>query len=137
MSERSFLDTNVLVYTDDRDSPEKQRAALALVARHRKAGTGVVSTQVLQEYFVAVTRKLGVATEIARRKIQLFAHLHLVEIGLDDILGAVDLHRLHGFSLWDALIVRAAHEAGCKVLLTEDLQSNRRIGNLEVRNPFS
>jgi predicted nucleic acid-binding protein len=69
MSARSFFDSHVLVFTDDRASLAKQRRALDLVAEHRRAGTGVVSLQVLQEYFVTVTRKLHVDARVARRKI--------------------------------------------------------------------
>jgi predicted nucleic acid-binding protein len=60
MRTRSFFDTNVLVYTDDKSAPGKQRRALDILAEHRRAGSGVVSLQVLQEYFVSVTRKLHV-----------------------------------------------------------------------------
>ena len=73
MSARTFFDTNVLVYADDKAAPAKQRRALELVAAHRRAGTGVLSLQVLQEYFVTVTRKLGVDAQIVRRKVELLA----------------------------------------------------------------
>ncbi len=69
MPARSFFDTNVLIYADDKAVPAKQSRALTLVAEHRRAGTGVVSMQVLQEYFVTVTRKLRVDAAIARRKL--------------------------------------------------------------------
>jgi predicted nucleic acid-binding protein len=136
MTVRSFFDTNILVYTDDRAAPAKQRRALDLVAEHRSAGTGVVSLQVLQEYFVAVTRKLRVDPAIARRKTELLAEFHLVEPQLTDVLAAIDLHRLHGFSLWDAMVLRAAKQAGCRILLTEDLQAGREIDGLVIQNPF-
>jgi predicted nucleic acid-binding protein len=67
MSVRSFLDTNVLVYTDDGDAPEKQAKAQEIVERCRSERTGVVSTQILQEYFVTATRKLRVPPEAAKR----------------------------------------------------------------------
>jgi len=136
MSGRSFLDTNVLVYTDDADSPDKQTRALALYDSCHSRRQAVVSTQVLQEYFVTATRKLGVAVDTARRKTELFGRMHLVRSELKDILAAVDLHRLHGFAFWDALIVRAALVAGCAVLFTEDLQHGFRIDGLQVVNPF-
>jgi len=136
MSGRSFFDTNVLVYTDDQDAPDKRDRATALYEECHGSRQAVVSTQVLQEYFVTVTRKLGVAAEIARRKTELFGRMHLVRPGLQDLLGAVDLHRLHGFSFWDALIVRAALVSACRRLYTEDLQPGRKIDGLEVVNPF-
>ncbi len=136
MSGRSFFDTNVLVYTDDGDAPSKQTRALDLIAEHRQGRSGVVSTQVIQEYFVATTKKLGVPAPLARRKAELFGRLELVPIGLDDILGAIDLHRLHQLSLWDALIVRAALASGCTRLYTEDLKPGWRLDGLVVVNPF-
>jgi predicted nucleic acid-binding protein len=136
MSERSFFDTNVLVYTDDHDAPAKQRRALDLLADARRAGSGVVSTQVLSEYFVTATRKLGVEAAIARRKVELFGHMHLAIIDLDDVLAAADLQRLHQLSFWDALVLRAAQETGCSVLYSEDLQDGRRFDATTVLNPF-
>jgi len=136
MAGRSFLDANVLVYTDDSGSPEKQAAAVDLVARCRRSREGVVSTQVLQEYFVAATRKLGVDAALARRKVELFGQLELVIATLDDVLAAIDLCRLHGFHFWDGLVIRAAQQAGCSRLLSEDMQHGRRIDGLEIINPF-
>jgi len=136
-SVRSFFDTNLLVYTDDLDSPLKAERALTLLREHGIAGTGALSTQVLQEYFVTTTRKLGTAAEHARRKVELFAQLNLVPIGLDNILGAIDLHRLHQLSFWDALIVESALRARCAVLYTEDLPHGQRINGIEVVNPFA
>jgi predicted nucleic acid-binding protein len=136
MSARSFFDTNVLVYADDKAAPAKQRRALELVAEHRRAGTGVVSLQVLQEYFVTVTRKLGVDARIVRRKVELLAEFDVAAPDVADILAAIDLHRLHGFSFWDALVLRAAKQSGCSVLLSEDFQESREVDGVRVVNPF-
>ena len=97
---------------------------------------GVISTQVLQEYFVTATKKLKVPAEIARRKTELFGRFELIQINYGDILAAIDLHRAHQLSFWDALIVRAAMRAGCTVLFSEDLQTGRKIGGVEIVNPF-
>ena len=137
MSVRSFFDTNILVYTDDQDAPKKKSKSLKLLQNCRRHQFGVVSTQVLQEYFVTATRKLGVDVEVARRKTELFGAFQVVVIRIEDILGAIDLHRLHALSFWDALIVRAALEARCQILYTEDLQHGWRIEGLEVVNPFA
>ncbi len=77
----------------------------------------------LQEYFVAVTRKLHVDPRIARRKVELLAEFDVAAPQVSDILAAIDLHRLHGFSFWAALVLRAAKQAGCSVLFSEDLQA--------------
>jgi len=136
MNVRSFLDSNILVYTDDRANPAKQKVALALIERCRQNNQAVLSLQVLQEYFTITTRKLGVGVSIARRKVELFAQLHLVATGLDDVLAAIDLHRLHQLSFWDALIVRSALQAGCSALYSEHLQDGRRLDGLQIVNPF-
>lgn len=136
MSVRSFFDTNILVYTDDGAAPAKQVRALELVAEHRRKGSGVVSIQVLQEYFVTVTRKLKVDAVVARRKVELIGEFDVASPELPDVLAAVDLHRLHGISFWDALIVRSAKQAGCKVLFTEDMQLGREIDGVKIVNPF-
>ena len=136
MSDRSFFDTNILIYADDKATPAKQRRALELVAEHRRARTGVVSLQVLQEYFVTVTRKLHVDPRIARRKVELLAEFDVAAPDVADILAAIDLHRLDRFSFWDALILRAAKEAGCSVLFSEDIQDTREIDGLQIVNPF-
>jgi predicted nucleic acid-binding protein len=136
MRARSFFDTNVLVYSDDKAVPAKQRRALDLIAEHRRARTGVVSLQVLQEYFVTVTRKLHLDPRIARRKVELIAEFDVASPEVADILAAIDLHRLHGVSFWDALVLRAAKQAGCSILLSEDMQGNREIDGVQIVNPF-
>jgi predicted nucleic acid-binding protein len=136
MTARSFFDTNVLIYADDKAAPAKQRRALDLVAEHRRAGTGVVSLQILQEYFVTITRKLRVDQRIARRKVELLAEFDVATTDVTDILAAIDLHFLHGFSFWDALVMRSAKQAGCSVLLTEDMQEMREIDGVRIVNPF-
>jgi predicted nucleic acid-binding protein len=136
MSARSFFDTNVLLYGDDESAPVKQRRSRDLVAEHRQAGTGVISLQVLQEYFVNVTRKLGVDPRIARRKLELLAELDVSIPQVPDVLAAIDLHRLHGFTFWDALILRTAQQAGCTILLSEDFQHGREIDGVTIINPF-
>jgi predicted nucleic acid-binding protein len=136
MPARSFFDTNVLVYTDDKAVPAKQRRAVELVAEHRLARTGVVSLQVLQEYFVTVTRKLQVDAKIARRKVELLAEFDVAAPDVADVLAAIDLHRLHGISFWDALILRSAKQAGCKILFSEDMQAAQEIDGIRIENPF-
>jgi len=136
MSARSFFDTNVLIYADDKAAPAKQRRALDLVAEHRLGGTGVVSLQVLQEYFVTVTRNLHVDPRIARRKVELLAEFDVAAPDVGDILAAIDLYRLHGFSFWDALVLRSAKQSGCRVLFSEDMQEAREVDGVHIMNPF-
>ncbi len=95
-----------------------------------------MSLQILQEYFVSVTRKLHVEASIARRKVELLAEFDVAVPEVADILAAIDLHRLHGFSFWDALVLRAAKQAGCSVVFSEDMQNAREVDGLEIVNPF-
>lgn len=137
MKERSFFDTNILLYTDDRHDGVKQAKALALLQSAWMSGNLVLSTQVLQEYFAAATRKLGVPAEMAQRKIQLLSQqANVFSITPDDIVQAIDLHRLHSFSFWDSLIVRMAQKTACTLLYSEDMQDGRVIGSVRIVNPL-
>jgi len=77
-----------------------------------------------------------VSSSVARRKVELFSHLPLVQVDKELILAAIELSDKHQFSFWDALIIQAAISANCKVLFTEDLQHQQRLGELEIINPF-
>ena len=132
----AFFDSNVLVYTDDRGAPKKQKRALALIEEHLQDGTAVVSLQVLQEYFAAATRKLGVAAETAQQKVEIMARARVVRFEASDVVASIELHRLNQISFWDALIVHAARSAGAKTLYTEDLQTGGALAGVRVVNPF-
>lgn len=133
---RSFLDTNVLVYGDDASDPTKQRIAINLIREHRLNRTGAVSLQVLQEYFVAVTKKFKLDASLARQKVEVFARFDVGEPTIGDILAAIDLHRLRQITYWDALVLRMAKQTGCSVLLSEDMQHGQVIEGLRIVNPF-
>ena len=133
---RSFIDTNVLVYTDDQANSAKQKRALDILNVHKQSASGVVSLQVLQEYFVTVTRKYGVDPASARRKVELFATFDVVEPALTDVLSAIDLHRLRSLSYWDALVMHCARRAGCQQVLSEDMQHGQVIDGVRIVNPF-
>jgi len=136
MSGRFFIDTNILVYANDASSGAKRDTARSLIARALETRTGCLSTQVLQEFFVTVTRKAGVTPENARTQILILGQLETVIADEEMIVQAVDLHIIHHISFWDALIVRAARSAGCGTLLTEDLQHGQVIEGVRVENPF-
>jgi predicted nucleic acid-binding protein len=98
--------------------------------------TGVISLQVLQEYFVTATGKLKLDAELAKQRIEVFAKLHIAEPAVNDILAAIDMHRLYHVSFWDALILRMAKQTGCRVLLSEDMQHGQEIDGVRIVNPF-
>ena len=137
MIARSFVDTNVLVYADDPRDPVKQGRATKLIAAAFLSRLGVVSTQILQEYFNAATTKLRLDAGLVRTKIELLASMPVVQVDPPLILAAIDLHRLHRLSIWDALILQAAIAGGCRELLSEDMQPGFRHGGVVVTNPFA
>lgn len=137
MTERVFLDTNVLLYADDEDAGHKRDVAREQIKQALASGSGVLSTQVLQEYFVNATRKLGLEAGRARARIDSYLAFDVVTVRIDHVLGAIDLHRLRGLSFWDALVVRCASDSGCGRLLTEDLQDGQTLEGVRVENPFA
>jgi predicted nucleic acid-binding protein len=133
-----FFDTNVIVYSDDDSQPAKQKRAIELIRESAIKQDGAISTQVLQEYFVVVTRKLSVDAAVAQRKLEnLVATLAISRITEQDVIKAIQLHRLNRISYWDALIVTAAMNVKAAVLYSEDMQSSRMFGGtLKIVNPF-
>jgi predicted nucleic acid-binding protein len=136
MSDRVFVDTNVFIYADDRAARTKRVRARTVLSELIRARQAVVSTQVMQEYFVAATRKLGLSPERARIRVERLNRLDVVLIRPELVLGAIDLCRLHALSFWDALVVRSASASGCGRLLTEDLQDGQTIDGVRIENPF-
>ncbi len=133
---RAFVDTNVLVYQVDRGEPEKRRTAIRLLREWQ--GELVVSSQVLQEFYTAVTRRLEPPMPAAEAEAMCRAQAELPVVSTDAalVLGAIGLSQRFQISLWDALIVSAAQESACSVLFSEDLQHGQRFGSVEVVNPF-
>src|ERR1700733_11298823 len=101
MNRLAFFDTNIFIYADDASEPARQARAIQLIASYQRASLMVISIQVLQEYFAAATRKLGVDAETAQRKVELLARAKVVRFAEDDVIAAIELHRLHRISFWD------------------------------------
>jgi predicted nucleic acid-binding protein len=136
MNRLAFFDTNIFIYADDDAAPAKQARAIQLITDYRRAGLLVVSIQVLQEYFAAATRELGVDPETAQQKIQLLTRARVVRVVESDVIAAIELHRLTRISFWDAMIVHAARLAGADLLYSEDLQHGAVLGGVRIDNPF-
>lgn len=139
MIQRTFLDTNVFVYTLDSRSPKKAAAALSIVEQGITSGFGTVSYQLIHEFFNAALRKFSHAMSPAdAREYQatVFQRMKVVPQSQSVINRALDLHASHSRSWFDSLIVSAAIEAGCGELLSEDLQHGQRFDSLVVVNPF-
>jgi predicted nucleic acid-binding protein len=135
----TFVDTNVLVYAHDRSETRKQPIAQALLEVLWRTRSGVLSTQVLQEFYVVTTRKFDppMRRGAAREIVALYGEWPIVQVDVALILAASKLEERHAFSFWDALVVEAARRCGATRLLTEDLQAGRRIGGISIENPFA
>lgn len=135
---RRFLDTNVLVYLFDGAAGAKQACARELLRQAVSEGFALISSQVLQEFFVAVTRKLAVplAHDAAERAVRDLTRLPTVEITATMVQEAISAMRRYRFSFWDSLIVQAALQGGATILYSEDFQHGRTIETLVIENPF-
>jgi predicted nucleic acid-binding protein len=132
-----FFDTNILVYATDPADRAKQDRALDLIGEYVENAKGVISTQVLQEYFVTMTVKKRLDPAEAQKRVELYIEsFKIVRITEHDIMKAIHLHRLDAMSFWDSLIVTAATNVKAGTLYTEDMQNGRRYGSLEIVNPF-
>lgn len=130
-----FVDTNVFAYALDRADADKQRRAQAVVDDHRHEI--VVSTQVLIELYAVCTRKLGMSRDDARAAARALAGFPVVDTDRALVLDALQLAAETQLSIFDAAILGAARRAGCRAILTEDLDAGRRLGDVVVENPFA
>ena len=133
-----FLDTNILVYAFDRHPSPKKEAARALVDQLAETGALRTSTQVLQEFYNVVTRKVQVPIS-SRKALALIDALAAWPVFLVDVPAirqAASLAEKASLSFWDALIVVAASRSGASVLYTEDMNDGERILGVEIANPF-
>jgi predicted nucleic acid-binding protein len=140
MKDKIFLDTNIFVYAMD-STPEmslKRDTARRLIREHIENESGVISLQVIQEFYQVATKKIAtpISTEDALQFIQHLSILDIVVASLDLIVAAIHLHKKHSFSFWDALILQAAKFGGCSQVLSEDLQHDFRLDGVLVQNPF-
>jgi predicted nucleic acid-binding protein len=135
----AFVDSNVLVYAVSDDEPEKQHKAREIVARGFNEGCFAISTQVMMEVYVNVTRKakIGLNHGEAFEYVRAFAEWPLIEMTPELVLAAIGLAQRSGISLWDAAILEAARQAGCTRLLSEDLSDGHVYGGIIVENPFA
>lgn len=136
MNGRTFIDTNVFVYADDADAPDKQKVARGVIRELAADRRGVISTQVLTEYVAAGRRRLGLSMADCRQAVLLMCRLKVVVLRPEHVLAALDLSASHSLSHWDALIVKAASAAGCRRLITEDLQHGQVLDGVTIENPF-
>jgi predicted nucleic acid-binding protein len=134
-----FVDTNVLVYAYDPTTPDKHEQARTLVTRLWESGDGVLSIQVLQEFFWTITRKVPrpISPSQAVDLIEEFATWNVFEPAAEDVIQAARLSVRRRISFWDAMIVQSAIASGAELLWTEDLTAGTKFDDLTVRSPFA
>ena len=135
-ADKAFFDTNMLLYMHSSGSRAKQAKAQRLFEECTSDGRLLLSTQVVQEFYVAGTRKLGLVPEIVREAATALLQLPLVSIGPEHIVRAMEGEERYRISFWDALILAAAESGGARVLYTEDLSHRQQYGAITVQNPF-
>jgi len=135
---RRFVDTNILVYAHDASAGGKQERARALLEQLWDTREGCLSVQILQEFFVNVTRKIPKPLDVptAKEIIADFSRWYVHVPAADDVLGAISLHQRTGLSFWDAMMVRSAVGIGCGVIYSEDLNHGQMYDGARVENPF-
>jgi predicted nucleic acid-binding protein len=136
--DRTFVDTNVLVYAYDVDAGDKHEAARTHVQALWQNESGLVSTQVLQEFYVTVTRKLGrpLPRRTAREVIATYRAWPVHQPDVDDVVAASELEERHQLPFWDSLIIVSALRSRATSLLTEDLHDGQMFDGMEIVSPF-
>ncbi len=135
----TFVDTHVLLYAHDRAAGRRHHDAVQVVDDLWAHRNGVLSTQILQEFYVNATRKLRptISRADARDIVTDYATWRVHQVSMHDVLDASVLAERHTLSFWDALVVVAAQQVGASVLLSEDVQQTGTFGALTVRSPFT
>ncbi len=139
MSDKYFVDTNILMYAHDRSAGMKHDRARQLIERLWISGEGVLSTQVLQELCINLRRKIArpLPVEEVRRLIQDYLSWEIVVNTPASVLDALEIEVRYKASFWDALVLQAAESAGAGVLYSEDLAAGQNYGTVQVINPLT
>ncbi|KUG25446.1 pin domain protein [hydrocarbon metagenome] len=136
MTEKFFIDTNILIYTIDNHYPKKKIISRELIAKLFEDASGIISTQVLQEFYYTAVNKLNSDPKIIKALLKSFEDLEIVQINTTIIHNAIDCSITNKISFWDALIITAAESANCNKLFSEDLNNGQVINGVEIVNPF-
>ncbi len=135
---RQFVDTNILVYAHDVTAGDKHTRAKQLVADLWANGNGCLSIQVLQEFYVTVTRKVQrpLDLDIARQHVEDLGQWLVHSPTIGDVVKAIQLHQRAQLSFWDAMVLTSARQLSCDVLWSEDLSEGQNVAGVTVRSPF-
>lgn len=132
-----FIDTNLIVYANDRRDPQKQRKAIELVSELMSNGLGVISSQVLQEYSSVALTKLKQEHALVLRQLVLLEAFDIVLMKPALIRRAIEIRSSYSISFWDSCIISAAEAAGCDSIYSEDLNAGQYYSGIKVNNPFA
>ena len=138
MTDKVFVDTNILVYAHDLDASVKHDQAAEIVGQLWESRNGVLSTQVLQEFYVTLTRKVSstLSKLEARKLLQKYSNWQVVLNDSAIISQASEIEESYNLSFWDALIISAAYSQDVPMILTEDLTHGQIIEGILIKNPF-
>jgi predicted nucleic acid-binding protein len=139
MKDRIFLDTNIIVYAHDRSSGDKHAVAREIMDYLWEKRRGVISVQVLQEFFVCVTKKIlkPLTVKNARIILEYLSTWDVVAIDKYITLKAIDIQERSRFSFWYSLVVQAAIQGQARIILSEDLPGGQAVKELKILNPFT
>ena len=132
-----FIDTNIIIYANDRRDAAKQKLAQQVVSDLMRNGRGVISTQVLQEYANVAISKLGQSEEVVLRQLTLLETLETIRQSPQMIRRSVELKKTYQINFWDACIISNAEAAGCTVLYSEDLNAGQFYSGIKITNPLT
>ncbi len=136
MKSKVFIDTNILIYSIDKFDKIKLKKARKFLKETSSENTVVISTQVIQEFYVAATKKLNANPHIIKEIVKNFEKFEIVQINIEMIKDAIDTSILNQISFWDALIIISAEISKCQILYTEDLNQSQLIRGVKIINPF-
>ena len=133
-----FVDTNILVYAHDFSAGKKHTIAVQLMQEWWANENGCLSIQVLQEFYVTITKKIAVPLEhdIARQIVFDLSQWRLHTPEASDLLSAIDIQQTYQLAFWDAMVLQSALRLGCKRLISEDLSHEQKYGEIQIFNPF-
>ena len=136
MTSKVFIDTNILIYALDSADKKKQKKAQAAIKECANNNNGTISTQILQEFFVTATKKLGFDAVTIKTIARTFSRFEIITVSPSIIESAIDCSVINKLSFWDSLMISTAESARCTQLLTEDLTHNQHIQTVTIKNPF-
>jgi predicted nucleic acid-binding protein len=136
--DKIFVDTNIIIYAYDVSAGNKHKTAKTIMMDLWDSGRGIISIQVLQEFFVNITKKVSKPLEIKSAKdiIKDFLKWEVVIIDGESLLEAIEIHARYKYSFWDSMVLQAAQKGGAIILLSEDLKDGQTIDGVTIKNPF-